>query len=141
MSVTADRGAGAVISLFGLVLYFGVIPNFVEAVDDGWVLPATIPNAVAIVLIVCGILLILKPTTHRPQRMIEFQKAALYFGLLALGLLAMSYLGFIYTAPVIALVLMLLIGERRPLWLFLGVAVLPATIWFLVVYVLDRALP
>lgn len=141
MSAFYDRASGAVISLFGVLLYFVVIPASVEAVDDGWVLPATIPNAIAILLCLCGVLLMIKPTTHRPPRRVEMQKAALYFTLLGLGLLAMSHLGFVLTAPVIALGLMLLIGERRPFWLILGVAALPATIWFIVVHLLDRALP
>lgn len=141
MKMTADRASGLFFVLFGLVLYLIIIPKFVEQVDGGWLHPDTIPSALAIVLTLCGALLMLRPTRHRPQPASEFVKAGIYFGLLLLGLFAMGRFGFVYVAPVIALVVMGLIGERRPGWLIGGVVILPAAIWVLVVQVLDRALP
>ncbi|MQY43957.1 hypothetical protein GG681_15020 [Epibacterium sp. SM1969] len=142
MPLSADRVTGGFFLFFGLALYFVVIPTYVETIEDSsWVRPGTIPNAIAVVLSVCGALLILKPTAHRVQGQREFLFAGLYFLLLAAGLLLMSYVGFVYAAPVIALVIMLMIGERRRLWLGVGVVALPAAIWLLVVQVLERALP
>lgn len=141
MTFLADRAAGGFFLVFGLLLYFAVIPANVEEVEGGWVLPSTIPNVIAIILAVCGAALMLKPKAHRVQSPQEFLFAGLYFVLLAAGLLLMSYVGFVYAAPALALVIMLLIGERRPLWLGAGVALLPAAIWFLVAQVLERALP
>ena len=37
--------------------------------------------------------------------------------------------GFLIAAPVLVLVLMLVIGERRPLWLFAGIVLVPLGIW------------
>ena len=141
MARNVDRATGAFFLVFGLLLYFVIIPVHVEFIEGGWILPETIPNAVAIVLGVCGALLMLKPTIQRVQSSTEFLNACLYFGLLAVGLFIMSHVGFVYAAPLIALVLMLLIGERRPLWLGLGVVAVPAVIWVMVVQVLDRPLP
>ena len=141
MKITADRASGLFFVLFGLVLYFAIIPTFVEQVEGGWVYPNTIPNAVAIILVVCGALLSLRPTNHHLQEVSEFVKVAIYFGFLLIGLLVMGRFGFVFTAPLIALIIMLMIGERRPFWLTMGVVVLPASIWVLVVQVLDRALP
>lgn len=137
----ADRATGAFFLLFGVLLWFVIIPVFVETGEDGWVLPSTIPNAIAVVLGVCGAQLMLKPTAQRVQSSTDFLFAGLYFFLLAVGLFAMSWLGFVWTGPVIALAIMLLIGERRPLWLLLGVVGMPALIWLLVAQVLERALP
>ncbi len=64
-----------------------------------------------------------------------------YTALLAAGIYTMSLFGFEYVAPVLALALMLMIGERRPLWLVLGTVVMPLIIWFLVTFALGRALP
>ena len=58
-----------------------------------------------------------------------------------IGLVVMSWFGFVYVAPVLALIIMLMIGERRPFWLIAGVAAMPAAIWVLVAVVLERALP
>jgi len=49
--------------------------------------------------------------------------------------------GFVYVGPALALAIMLMIGERRPIWLVAGFVAMPALIWFLVVQVLGRALP
>lgn len=141
MGINADRASGLFFLLFGLALYFFIIPNFVEQVDGGWVQPDTTPNFVAIIMSLSGALLALRPTNHRTQSASEFVKAGVYFSLLMIGLFAMSKFGFVYTSPVIALVIMLMIGERRLIWLVLGAAGMPAAIWFLVARVLERALP
>jgi putative tricarboxylic transport membrane protein len=141
MKTTADRATGGFFLLFGVLLYFVIIPKYVEVADGAWLMPSTVPNAIAVVLSICGALLMLKPTAHRVQNTREMMFAGLYFTLLAAGLLLMSYVGFVYAAPVLALAVMLLIGERRPFWLLLGVVGLPAGIWWLVAYVLERALP
>lgn len=141
MKMNSDRASGLFFFFFGLALYLVIIPNFVEQVEGGWVHPDTVPNAIAIILSLCGALLFLRPTRHQVQNASEFAKAGLYFGILLVALIAMSWLGFVYVGPLVALVIMLLIGERRPVWLLIGVVGMPALIWFLVAQVLERALP
>jgi putative tricarboxylic transport membrane protein len=141
MTSSTDRTTGGFFLLFGLLLYFVIIPLQIETAEGVWLTASAVPNAIAIVLSLCGGLLMLKPTKHRVQNLREFMFAGVYFVLLAAGLLLMSYVGFAYAAPVLALAIMFLIGERRPFWLVMGVAVLPASIWFLVAVVLERALP
>lgn len=136
-----DRATGAFFLLFGIVLYVAVIPAHVSDMEGGWILPSTIPNATAAILALCGAVLVLKPTVQSIHSAKHFFRAGLYFTLLALGLWAMSYVGFIYAGPAIALVLMLLMGELRPFWIVASVIILPATIWFLVTVVLERSLP
>ena len=138
---SSDRLTGAFFLLFGLAVYFLVIPTYVEQVEGGNLAPNTLPNAISIVIAVCGGLLMLKPTTHQPPSGRYFLKTAMYVAILAAAIYVMSWFGFIYVAPVLALVMMLIIGERRPLWLAGGVIAMPAAIWFFVVQLLDRALP
>jgi len=45
------------------------------------------------------------------------------------------------TAPLFALVIMLVLGERRIFWLIGGVVMMPLTIWICVVELLGRSLP
>jgi putative tricarboxylic transport membrane protein len=52
----------------------------------------------------------------------------------------MSVIGFMLVSPVLALVLMRIGGERRPLWLVVGALVMPALIWFCVAFLLSRVL-
>ena len=141
MSAKADRTSGSFFMLLGLVMYFWVNPNYIEAVEGGNLSPDTLPNIISIVLAVSGAFLVLKPTDHRIRNPLLMAKTGLYVALLVAGIWAMSWFGFEYVAPVLALAIMWLIGERRPLWLGLGVVAMPAIIWFLVTEVLGRALP
>ncbi len=141
MRFTADRASGLFFLAAGVLLYTVIIPTFVEQADGGWLQPATLPNATSILLALCGAALMAKPTNHTMQNASEFLRAGMYFALLSLGLFAISRFGFAYAAPGLALVVMLCLGERRPLWLLMGAAALPAAIWFLVAHVLERALP
>jgi putative tricarboxylic transport membrane protein len=141
MKLTADRASGLFFLTAGVSLYAAIIPAFVEQAEGGWLQPDTVPNAVSIVLAFCGAVLVVKPASHGGPNARELARAALYFTLLAAGLAAISLAGFLYAAPVLALAVMLCLGERRPIWLLTGSAVMPAAIWYLVAQVLERALP
>ncbi len=141
MLTSADRISGIFFLLFGLAMYLYVNPNYIEATEGGNISPNTVPNIVSIVMAVCGGLLALKPTNHRAHSSRSMAITGFYVALLTVGLYAMSWFGFEYVAPVLALAIMWAIGERRPLWLGLGVVVVPAVIWFLVTQILGRALP
>ena len=141
MAIPADRAFGAFFVLFGLALYYFVIPAYVETVDAGWIHPDTIPDAAAITVGCCGAWMMLRPTGHRVPDLATALRAGFYFVLLACGVYLISKVGFLFASPVIALALMLCTGERRPFWLALGVAGMPASIWVFVVLLLERPLP
>ncbi len=136
-----DRISGTFFLLLGLTMYLYVNPNYIETVDGGNISPSTFPNILAIVLAVCGALLLYKPTAQQTPDIRSIAITTLYVLLLCIGLYAMSKVGFEYVAPILALVIMLAIGERRSLWLAIGVIGIPVLIWFLVTIALGRALP
>ena len=141
MRLEADRIAALIVVTLGLVLLFVIFPIAIEDIDDGSIRPDVLPNTLAGFLAACGILLALKPgepTTRDPR---ELMVVLLYLAVMALGLFAMSRFGFVIVAPFLALAIMLLFGERRPGWLALGCAGMPAMIWLLVVQILERPLP
>ena len=141
MTISADRASGAFFFLFGLAMYFLVIPEYVEVTDEGNLSPNTMPNYISLIIALCGAILILKPTPHQLHNRRFFILTGVYVGILAVGIYAMSLFGFAYVGPILALAIMLIIGERRPLWLGAGFIVMPFVIWFLVTIVLGRALP
>jgi putative tricarboxylic transport membrane protein len=141
MTNSADRMTGAFCLLFGLAMVFLVIPEYVEDVDRGSLPPKTMPTIIAWVLAFCGGLLVVKPTNHKAPDARFFIRATIYVAVLGASIYAMSLVGFIYVAPVLALIVMLMIGERRPVWLGFGVVLMPAAIWFLVTQLLERGLP
>lgn len=141
MGSTSDRVSGIFFLVLGLAMYFYVIPNYVEHVDEGNIAPATLPNIISLILALCGAILALKPTDFQMRDPALMTKTGLYVLVLVTGLWAMSWFGFEYVAPVLAFAIMWLIGERRPLWLVLGVIAVPTFIWFLVTFALGRSLP
>ncbi|MFK8033911.1 MAG: tripartite tricarboxylate transporter TctB family protein [Hyphomicrobiales bacterium] len=141
MRNSADRFTGAFFLLFGLAMVFLVIPNYIEVPQGGSLSPKTLPNIIAWLIAACGGLLILKPTNHKAPPPRFFVMVSAYVVVLAASIYAMSLFGFIYVAPVLALIIMLMIGERRPLWLAAGVVLMPATIWYIVTQLLERGLP
>ena len=141
MGPSADRLSGAFFLLFGLAMYFLIIPTYVEFTDEGNIAPGTMPNWISIIITLCGAALIVKPTGHENQNIRSFLITGAYVAVLGAGIFAMSLFGFVYIGPVLALTIMLLIGERRPLWLVAGFVVMPAIIWFFVIHILGRVLP
>lgn len=141
MNTMADRVSGLFFMALGLAMYFWINPNYIETVDGGNISPTTLPNIISIILAIAGAFIAIKPTDHQLRNPVLMAKTALYVTLLTAGVWAMSWFGFEYVAPVLALAIMWLIGERRPVWLGLGVVAMPAIIWFLVTQLLGRALP
>ncbi|MDG2034063.1 MAG: tripartite tricarboxylate transporter TctB family protein [Rhodospirillales bacterium] len=141
MNLDTDRIAGLVVASLGLVLLFVVFPFEIEGMDDGSINPDTVPNAIAAFLVVCGVLLAIKRGEQTKRDVQELMLVLLYLAIIAAGLFAISHFGFLIVSPFLALAIMLIFGERRPIWLALGCLGMPALIWFLVIHVLERSLP
>lgn len=136
----ADRLTGAALIALGGLLFLVVIPWQVEAVDYGWLRPRTLPNIIAAILALCGLWMIVWPGAE-PVFPAAWGRAALFAGMLAAGLWAISGFGFMAVAPVLALALMLVAGERRWVWLAAGALGTPGAIWLFVSVLLERPLP
>lgn len=139
--MTLDRLCGLAVAGLALALLLFVIPAQVEVVDYGWVRPETLPSLAAAALLLLGLLqAAIGGGAIRPERR-AIVRALLYLGYTAAAVWAMGRLGFVWVAPAMVLLLMLWIGERRPLWLGLGTVAVPAAVWGVVVGLLDRTLP
>ena len=139
--MTLNRLSGAVVVVFGLILLFWIIPRHTEAADYGWLRPATLPNVTAVIIIIAGIIHVLFPegtAEFDPQPAL---RAGLFFVISVAGLFMMRHLGFLIAAPALITVLMLMVGERRPLWLIAGVVMIPLGIWSSIELLLKRPLP
>lgn len=139
--MTLDRLSGLAVAALALALLLFVIPAQIEAVDYGWVRPETLPTVAAAALLLLGLLQAAAGGgTTRPEPG-AVARAFLYLGYTAVAVWAMGRLGFPWVAPAMLLLLMLWIGERRPLWLGLGAVAVPAAVWGIVAGLLDRTLP
>lgn len=135
-----NRISGILISLFGIVLLFYIIPNQTEAVDYGWLKPATLPSIAAVIITISGLLHSVWPKGELEFEFTSALRALLFFfiGILGLWLMTVNYL---VAAPLLMLMLMWVTGERRWKWFCIGVVLLPAGLWFCIDYLLKRPLP
>lgn len=141
MTISADRASGLFFFIAATLCYFYVIPTFVEPADSGSIHPDTFPNAISILVAICGLLLAVKPTKYRLHSTRDMVMSGVYFALICSSLYAMTFFGYLAVSPFLALVLMLLIGERRRFWLFAGAVIMPTIIWLIVEVLLERGLP
>lgn len=141
MDNVLNRLSGLFFVLFGALLYFVVIPYDTEIVDYGWVRPQTVPNAMAWLIAIAGMVQLVRPSGNTSPDIAKVFPAGLHIIILAAGVFAISHFGFRLVSPVLALIIMLVVGERRPLWLGLGVIGIPVLIWIVVAVLLGRPLP
>lgn len=131
--MSADRISGLVFLILGVMMLTIIIPEFVETAEGGVIQPATLPALLSWVMAGCGAWIVLRPARfdghlRLPDR-VGMRSAGLYAAVLGGGVLLMGELGFLPVAPGLALVIMLMIGERRWAWLGAGVVAVPAAIW------------
>ncbi len=141
MKFSSDRITGLLLLVLGVALLLGIIPAQTEAVDTGWMRPQSLPNAMAVVVALCGGWLAMRPAEHFSTQGATAARAALMLGILLAGVWFIDRFGFGLVSPVLALVIMVLMGERRWLWLGLGAVAMPAAIAFAVTVLLERPLP
>lgn len=135
-----ERTITFIVILLSLVMLFFIMPNQIETVDYGRVIPSTVPTLVLWIIIGAGVVQL-----FQSREVIKFEAVILirvvgFVGLLLAAVFAMERFGFEYTAPVLALLIMLAIGERRWHWLLLGGVVIPIGVWLIVEQLLDRPL-
>lgn len=135
-----DRLTGVAVILFGTALLFLITPNATETVGYGWLRPNTVPNVMAVIMILAGTTLAIATPQEQHIDFPKMARAAGFLLVVTVGLWAMVQWRYVFVAPVLALVLMLLVGERRWPWLLVGAVVLPVTISFLIENVLERPL-
>lgn len=138
---TANRLAGLVVAGFGLALLLWIIPAHTEEVSSGWILPQTLPRACGVALVLLGLWLAVFPKGAVTLDGYEAAIVTLCLGLSAISVWLMGRIGFLWTAPMLAALLVALIGERRWPWALAGVFSAPVLIWLVVDQLLGRPLP
>ena len=136
-----NRLSASFFIFLGSTLIFFIFPIEIEKLDYGWVRPQTLPNICAFLLIIFGIAQLIFP---KGKVILDFNQIlwSCTFVIVAfISIFGFHNFGFIYTAPIFSLIIMLLISEKRVLWLFLGVLLIPFLIWMTVEQVLGRLLP
>jgi putative tricarboxylic transport membrane protein len=139
--MTLNRMSGFAVFIVGIVIYFWIIPYQTETMDSGWLKPTTLPRITAVIMIISGVIHFISPTGKADFDVRFSLRVGLFFVTSAIGLYLMGKFGFEFIAPTLILVIMILIGERRPVWLISGIVLLPLAIWCCVHLLLNKPLP
>ena len=139
--MTAERIFTAVLVFLGLGFLFLVLPQQVESVDYGRIVPSTVPTLALWVIVGAGIVQFFTSSDRVDLHLVNAVRASVFIVLCVVAVWLIEKFGFEYFAPVFALSIMLLMGERRWYWLLFAAGVMPLGIWVLVENVLNRVLP
>lgn len=139
--MTAERIYTAILVLLGLGLLFIALPQQVESVDYGRIVPATVPTIALWVIIIAGIVQFFTSKECFELHLADSLRTIAFVVILVVAVWLIEKFGFEYFAPVFALSIMLFMGERRWYWISFAAFVMPLSIWLLVENVLNRVLP
>jgi len=137
----AARLAGFAVAVLAAALWWWIIPWQVDAADDGWMRPRTLPLICAAGLMLAGLALAAFPAGAADLAPRRSLKAAGLLALLFATVWAMDRWGFVVAAPLLAAILVAILGERRWPWILAAVVGVPGLIWLAVVPLLGRGLP
>ncbi len=140
-----DLYGGGLVFVFGLALFFWIIPATTFAGRYYGLSPAFFPRLLAVALCACAVTQILKALVSKindtaeplPVSRTGLFRALSVFGLVFASIVLIDLTDVRIGAPVLVIALALLLGERRPAVLA-GLAVIPVTIAWVIVTLLLR---
>lgn len=140
--ITLERVLGTLVTLFGIWLLLIGIPINVIELGDEVPSPRLFPQIGAWIFVVGGFaqILFVKGNTRLPE-LRQFARYVLVSCLLLLMVLLMENFGYIVGAMALMAALMVVVFERRLLWVSIAVIAVPITVWLLFEKVLERPLP
>ncbi|MGZ9811643.1 tripartite tricarboxylate transporter TctB family protein [Pseudoroseicyclus sp. H15] len=137
-----DRVLGGLIALFGLYLLIWGIPANVAVHGDKHPSPRLFPQIGAWIMLLGGVAqaIFASGTSSLPPAR-EVGRFALV-SVLTLGMVVlMEMFGYLVGAIALIAILMFVVNERRPLWIFVAVVAVPVGVWLFFEKLLDRPLP
>lgn len=140
--MTLDRTLGGAVALGGAFLLVYLIPNFVEGEATGVRDPSLFPRIAGSMLLVLGVLqVVFARAGGDVPSWRELARLALLIALMSAATFVMPIIGFMPSMMLLMAAAILVVFERRPLWIVVTVCGLPAFAWFVFEEVLKRPLP
>lgn len=139
--MSSNRILGIAATLAGLLLYFVIVPNQTTHLSYGAMSPASFPSAASLVIATAGLALMVFPSGEIALNRWQFLRGVLMAIFAGVATLTMVYIGYLYVTPILVGSIMILLGERRPLWFATGCIVCPFATWAFFVPLLGRTLP
>lgn len=145
---TANLVTGLVAILFGLVMYRYIIPNQVMDLGGFGMAPQTFPRVAAGVMAFFGGVLVVqqfspgsRDATPSPMALPQWYFLLLITAMLLVAVLMLTYLGFVWSAPLMIAAFMLFAGCRAWVKIVLVAVSLPALLYVVFWLLLEIPLP
>ena len=139
--------AGLIISIAGLIGIFYLVPRHIGSGFGFGLSPQFFPYlCLGVITVLGGLLFITRlRNPEMEQNRIELGRSTifpllLFMGVMALGLLLISTVGYLVGAMVLVAAFMLAMGERRPSWIVPTAVIWPLLMWLLFGVVLGTPL-
>ena len=139
--MSLERIQTAVLTLAMLIFYFLIMPNEVDQIEDARIVPTTVPSIAIWTIIIAGAFQFFSDKVSLELKPQLCLRAIVCTVFIIASVATMERFGFEFGAPILALGVMLGIGERRLHWILLGTLLIPISVWLLVEHVLGRTLP
>lgn len=140
--IPLDRVLGGVVLAFGASLLLFLIPVFTTPQPGSPTDPSLFPRIAGWMFVLLGGLQIVFPGQQRlTVTLRELGRLVLVTALMVLATVLMPIVGYLPASIALMAVVMLMIYERRPLWIVLSVAFVPVTVWIVFEYGLKQPLP
>jgi putative tricarboxylic transport membrane protein len=141
MTRLSGRASAVLFLVVSAALIIWIIPQNTETGFVGSLQPSTMPTVAAALMGLGAAIAIFERSAADAVDTGLLRRALAVIALLLVAALMTHFIGFRWVAPLLCLVTMLLSGERRPAWLFVGAGVVPGLIWAIFEVGLGRPLP
>lgn len=139
--INADRIQGIVVLGFGCALLLWLVPAHVTSMPGDPLDPSLFPRIAGWIIAVLGLAQIVFAKSDAPvPSMGEVFGFACFIGALVVAALLLPELGFLPVACGLMIASLLLLRERRPIWMALTLLGVPLFVWFLFAVLLSRSL-
>jgi len=140
--VTTERILGGIAIAFGGLLLFEIIPDNARSIEGLIVDPSTFPNMAAFLIAGLGIIQIVASKQRMPLPTArEFWRVLMIAALTAVAVLALGEVGYLATMFVFMALIIVIVHERRPVWMATVIVGMPVVVWAFFEVLLKRPLP
>jgi len=140
MSWFLRRGSALLFLISSVVMIAFVIPDQTETGFYSVIQPGTMPAVAAALIGIGAFLALFEPTARDGPDYPRLARASLFVALLLGAAALVEVIGFKWTAPILALAVMLTAHERRWAWIVTGALIVPLIIWLVFDQLLGRPL-
>lgn len=145
----AERVCGIIVFVFGLILYFFIIPMTIKDITTQGISPRALPQALTLLMTAFSVPLFIGGYKKRNDenqkiytiKMVELKLVVISLLIMAANIVCYGFIGYLPTTIISLAALQWIFGQRGKLKIILTSVLTPVVIWLFFVKVLIIFLP